>query len=119
MANVLTEELVGMIKKCKLEWESDSTADVEFTSVEYYNGMIKGLYTIPGTGGSAPSDNYDVVANDKDGIDILNGQGANRSATLTQRVFSSLGLIANSQITFVISNAGEDNSGTIIVYIEE
>lgn len=47
-------------------------------------GKLVALRTNPGA--TAPQDNWDVVLNDEDGIDRLQGVGANRHTTTSQEV---------------------------------
>ena len=49
-----------------------------------FEGRLMDLVTNPGT--TAPDDNYDIVINDQHGHDVLEGVGANRHTTTTQKV---------------------------------
>lgn len=100
------------------EWVSSTdTGLVSGTSRHRYTGHIVGVCTVPGAGGLAPDDNYDITLTDNNEVDAANGQLANRHTSTTQWVFASLGHVVNSQITLNVTNAGNSNAGTTYVYI--
>ena len=119
----ITEETFGTIKKVKWAWVSaaDGTvgaALVPTVTSNAYSGEIVRLVTVPGLVGLAPSDNYGVVVNDSDGTDVLMSAGLLRDETNTEQVLaSSLGVVANSTLTLLVTAAGADNAGTVYVYI--
>ncbi len=62
-------------------------ADGSFPSTDLstkISGFILALETNPGS--PAPTDNYDIVLNDADGHDVLEGKGANRDTANTEKV---------------------------------
>ena len=102
MAVTITEEIfynaMHPVKKIKFEWTSIADGTATATTLNAYTGEIIRLVTIPSTGLTVPTDNYDVVVNDEDITDVLMGAGANRSETATEQVLSSsLGCVANDQ----------------------
>lgn len=116
----LTEERLSNVKKITFAWTSDTGGDAGLatkTTAYTYNGAILAICTVPGTGGDQPSDNYDIVLNDANSVDVLNAQAANRSQTTTQWVTSSLGMVVGSALTLSVSNAGDTKKGTIYVFI--
>lgn len=50
-------------------------------------GLLCYAITEPSSGAEAPAANYDVTLEDRLGLDILNGQLANRSATTSEQEF--------------------------------
>lgn len=48
------------------------------------SGRLLALETDPGA--TAPTSNYDIVINDQNGIDVLQGVGANRHTSTTEKV---------------------------------
>ena len=114
--------------KCAiLAWTSDAAGAVSGTATtRKVSGVILRVTTIPADG---PTDNYDVVLNDEDGIDVLQGFGADRDTTnaetITPLVSTTLSgnpvamgtpVAVNSTLTLVIANAGNAKSGTVRVY---
>ena len=116
---VITEETYGTIKKIKFSWTSgdgaeDGTASGQTTHA--YSGKILGLATDPGS--PAPTALYDITVTDEDGMDVLMGGGADRSATVTEYVLSSsLGAVANDKLTINVSAAGTNKKGIAYLYI--
>ena len=87
-ARTMTEshKKLGTIRRLDLTCTCDST-DGSFAAAEIsskFQGTLMDLKTNPGA--TAPTDNYDIVINDADGYDILEGVGANRHTTTTQKV---------------------------------
>lgn len=114
----VTEELAGPVKKVKFVWVSSSGGAADGSTSNTYNGSIMRLVTVPAGGGSAPTDNYDVVVNDDDTTDVLMGAGANRDTANTEQVLaSSLGVVANDKLTLAVTNAGDTKGGTVYVYL--
>lgn len=112
-----TEATHGSVKKLAFAWTSDGSGDATEVSAEDYDGKVISLTTIP-DGAAAPTDNYDVVVNDGDGHDVLLAAGANRDTANTESVAeASLGAVAGSKLTVVVSNAGDTKQGTVILYI--
>ena len=114
----VTEEVISAVKKVKFAWTSDGDGKATKTTSKTYTGEIIRLVTIPGAGGDAPTDNYNVVVNDEDTTDVLMGAGATRDTLNTEQVLaSSLGCVANDALSLSITGAGAANTGTVIVYI--
>ena len=100
-------------KRVHWNWESDSTGAVSNQTEFSYDGMITDLTTKPGSGSDAPTTLYDVYINDENGIDLLNGQGVDRSATLQEHKgkVDGLGTALHSKLTLVVANAGDITKG--------
>ncbi len=100
-----------------LTWIADSVlATVPSTAIDStIMAKIEGLYIIAvetDPGSPAPAPNYDIVINDANGLDIMGGTLANRSATATEKVVPKVDT-ANSiygpvmippNLDFIISN---------------
>lgn len=117
----LTEITHKPIKKIKFAWTCDASGNVSggaALSTKIYNGKIIAFQTIPAGGGNAPTDNYDIVLNDADGVDVLLGAGQNRDTANTESVAdASLGAVVESTLELVVSNAGNAKQGTAYVFI--
>lgn len=113
-----TEIIHASAKKLVLAWTSDGSGNADATTAKVYDGKIVGLATIPSGGGTAPTDNYDVVLTDAQGHDVLLGAGANRDTAITEYVNGdSLAAVAGSALTLGITNAGAAKQGTVIVWV--
>ena len=114
---VVTEETFGTIKKVTFAWTSTAGGAADAPTVATFSGKIEALVTIPDAA-DAPTALYDVTVTDADGVDVLAGAGANRSATATELVLSSLlGIVANDLLTVNITNAGAAKKGRVIVHL--
>lgn len=119
MSCVITEETQSHIKKVKFVWVSAADGTASGTTTGVYSGEIRRLVTIPAAAPAAPDDNYNVVVNDEDATDVLMAGGATRDTANTEQVLaSSLGCVANDKLSLSITDAGDSNGGTVIVYIK-
>ena len=113
---VTTEQTHRSLKRVKFAWTSSAGGAADATTSATYSGEVLTLVTDPGA--TAPTDNYDVVVNDADSIDVLAGAGANRDTANTEYVLAaSLGGCVDSKLTLAITNAGNAKDGTVYVYI--
>lgn len=119
-AATLTEITYTSIKKCEFDWTSSAGGAADKTSEESYIGLIERAVFIPDSGGTQPTNLYDVVVNDADGTDVLHGNGANLSnaaAVLKSHVTDGLGAVVNSTLTLAVTNAGNAKGGKVILYL--
>ena len=87
-----------------------STATSTAIVTDIAGWYVYAIETNPGTG--PPTDNYDIVVNDVEGLDIAGGMLANRSTTATQKITPRLdstysifgGVIIDGALTLVITN---------------
>ncbi|MDP3983633.1 MAG: hypothetical protein Q8Q52_01330 [Acidimicrobiia bacterium] len=112
-----TEIISGSVKKIKWAWTTDASGDVSETTSNAYSGEVILLTTVPGTGGDAPTDLYDLTVEDPDGIDVLAGIGGDRSDTNTEHVRSTSHGAAVGALTFTVENGGNAKSGTAIIWV--
>lgn len=111
----LTEKTWGSVKKIKFDVTSDTDGTADSTTTNRYDGAILLICTDPGA--TAPTDNWDFVLTDADGVDLLAGQGANRSTSATQYISSGMGGVAHSKLTLSVTNAGDTKDLDVYVYI--
>jgi len=116
-----TDSTQGALRKVKWAWTcTDLGVVTGSVTTAKFTGVIERFITVPGAAGDAPSDNYDIAINDADGYDVLAGAGANRSTSATQQVLaSSLGVCLDSALTLEVTNAGDANKGTVILYVRK
>jgi hypothetical protein len=114
-----------MIKKTSLDWTADASGDVSGTTTnDLINGEIMRIVTKPDTGATTPSDNYDIVIYDDDSVDVLMGLGANEPNSSNGHFVPLLGdgtttwgrVPVHSRLELQVSNAGNANGGTVIIY---
>lgn len=113
------------IKKVRIEWTSDDTTGDLSKAIGNVNGFVIGLETKPGT--PAPNLDYDVTLEDELAYDVLEGRGADRSNSATEKVviLSECAIGSNNYaahpavcgtLTFKIASAGNSKKGTAILY---
>ena len=114
------------IKKVINNWTSDASGDCT-GNLKSLSGEIVRVGFAPSTD-SAPSSNYDIVLNDEEGFDVLNGAGANLSATVKAQYFPAMvdylvgyaiPVAFDGILSLVVSNAGNVKKGKIILHIRK
>ena len=113
----VTYDLTGGLQKVKWTWTCSCLGAYSEATTNRFNGQAFRLITIPHA--TAPTTLYDITIKDADGVDVLNGLGADRSATVTEQKSMSdgLGVIKSSLLTLAVANAGDEKLGTVILYI--
>ena len=95
-----------------------STATSAANTAEIEGHYIIEVRTNPGT--VAPQALYDIVLNDTDGIDIMGGTLANRSATVSERAIPALatgiygGTAIDGALTLVITGNNVNSAVTVV-----
>lgn len=115
----VTEDTTGILYKIKWTLTSAADGSVSSASTKRYNGIVHRLVTIPDGGGTAPTAAWDLTITDGDSVDVLNGLGADRSATATEQKANTDGLgdVKSSLLTANVTNAGNAKGVTVILYI--
>jgi hypothetical protein len=111
-----------------LAWTCDAAGAVtEWYTRDCVRGRLSKVVFNPGT--AAPTDNYDVTLLDTNGVDVLQGLGANRDTANTETVVPAieqlvgattalLPVVVCDKLQLVIANAGNAKEGVISLYIE-
>lgn len=111
----LSEGFIGGIQVKTLTWTSDASGDVNGTTWNWAGAVLR-VVTNPGA--TAPTDDWDLVLNDADGVDVLGGSGANRDTANSEQIIpTNIPFIAGS-IELRISNAGNAKNGTVVIYLK-
>lgn len=122
---VTTAEFVGLgLIKTTIAWVSDAAGAVSGNAFAIRRGWLQQVKFIPDSGGTQPTDLYDITLKFADGIDMLVGTGANLSATVPTVTAPQLNtggtapvFIDDGNIDLVVANAGASKGGTVILYI--
>ena len=123
MAVTITERVHTSVRKITWAWTSAADGSAGGSggggrTTVAFDGILQRLVTVPGAAGAAPTALYDLTITDEDGVDVLLGAGANRSASATEQVAaSSLGVVAGDRLTLTVAAAGDSKSGTVHLYI--
>jgi len=114
------------IRVVKWSWTSDAAGDVSASYAFNITGTFMGVKFAPAVSPDVPTNLYDVVIEDSEGVDILMGVGANLSQSATnadsyRTPLTSEGklvVLCRQAITPVISNAGSGNKGVLWLYFK-
>lgn len=105
-------------------WTSDGSGAVDGD----LGGLIRAGYVfqafiVPGAGGSAPTDQYDVELRDGNGVNVLSygstDAGANLSATtpLAVQFLPPYFHDGTPGFELVVANAGDTKGGTVVLFV--
>ena len=111
------EDFAPGVKKIKWSWTSATGGTASGATTNTYTGKVRRVVTDP-DGTAAPTDDYDITITDDDGIDVLDGNGANRD-TATNEVIAPSGIIVGSKLTLNVANAGAEKAGVVYVYVTD
>jgi len=120
MAGTVTETVQNInnppVDVISLAWVSDASGDVSGTNTaKNYSGTVSRVHFIP-SATAAPTANYDVTILDDDGVDVIDAQGADRSATLKEAI-TGFGEVMGSELQLVVANAGNAKEGIVVIHI--
>jgi hypothetical protein len=116
---VTTDRLLGsQLVEYAMAWLSDGAGAVSGNEVEVRAGYLRSLKTMPGGAASAPDALYDLTILDEDGVDLLAGQGLDRSATLGELVLLDPPVpYAGGLLRPTIAHAGAANAGVVTLLV--
>jgi hypothetical protein len=102
------------------DWLCTDGGIVSSATTSYYTGRILYAIQIPDGGGTLPTDAYDVTVLDSNGVDVLNGLGANLNHDVVtyKADVDGLGAVCESKLTLTIAAAGNAKGGQTILYIQ-
>lgn len=104
------------IRSVTWSWTSDASGDANGTATKAIAGQALRWVTNPGS--AAPTDDYDIVVNDADGVDVAAGVLGNRDTTNSEAAYPAANTyhVFDGQLTLVVSNAGNAKTGTLTMY---
>lgn len=106
------------IKYVQWAWTSDASGDVSGTDTKVVAGAALRYATNPGS--TAPTDDYDIVINDEDSIDITAGGLADRDTSNSEQLLTGGdakdGAAFMGKLSLVVSNAGNAKEGVLRMY---
>lgn len=109
-----------LITKYTMAWTCSAGGAVSGNTITIAagGGHIVQYEFIPGSGGTQPTDLYDVVLNDANAVDILAGGGANLSnSTGKLTIYATPYYYDGQTLDLIVSNAGTSKTGTLILWI--
>lgn len=116
MAGTVTilENEAQPVTEVKFSLTSSAGGAADGTSTYYLNGRVAEVQIVPG--GTTPTDLFDIVITDANGIDVLYGNGANCS-NANNAILKPDSHIVNSQLTIAATNMGNAKTATVYVKI--
>ena len=116
---VVNEGAVDDPTVIRKEWTDNTADEAEFTSeTAPVHGKVSRVTTIPDE--DVAPDDYNLVINDSDGVDILAGQGAGRSGDNPGQILMATPVSVLGTLTVAITgqaNAGA--KGKVVIYIDK
>lgn len=118
MAGTVTieESAFEGVSKIKWSWASTAGGAADLVTTRAYYGEVLALVTNPDDV-DAPTALYDVVVEDAEGYDVMQGAGADRSATATETAVPTAKSVAFGTLTVKVTNAGAAKKGTVVLYV--
>lgn len=127
MSTTVTKYLERYSTKVVVSWTSDGSGAAS-EAIRRVVGDIRRVTFVPGSGGTQPTNSYDVTLTDEHGIDVLAGQGANLSNTTATHVSPGVPLkdgttthvapvFIDGTLTLAVANAGNAKTGTVTIYM--
>jgi len=122
---VQTHQRHRTIKTIRFDWTSTTGGAAEDQTDVLVSGRVLRVCFIPGAGANQPTNNYDVIIEDSDGIDVLQGLGANLGNINATDVFpaltngtngNSIPVAVDSKLALIIINAGSAKTGSVVIY---
>ena len=107
-------------------WTSDASGDVSGTDTKALTGTAVRFVTNPSA--TAPTDDYDVVVNDVDGVDVAAGCLADRHTSTSEQAvpilettvggntYGTSAAAFDGVLSLVVSNAGNAKQGALTMY---
>lgn len=128
----------GIGQHCNLKvavasWTSDASDGHATGSLRKIVGRLVKAVTVPGAGGAAPTDNYDIALTDEQGINVLGGVQTSlqdRDTANAEEVYflvkdaagtplaQSLHPVVCNALQVAVTNAGNSKTGTLYLYYE-
>lgn len=119
------------VRKYSLAWVSDAAGAVSGTAVTLPPGTIIAVEFIPDSGGTQPSDLYDVTFTDAEGVNMFDdGAGTSIGANLSNATSShKIPFVGGGSVTYVrqwlhggsytlvVAAAGNAKGGTVDIYV--
>ena len=103
------------VKQIIWDWLSAAGGNADQATTYTYDGALISVTFEPDSGGTQPTDNYDITITDANSVDVLAGNGANLSnaASVLKTTADGLGAVVASALTLNVTNAGNAKGGKV------
>ena len=108
------------LQKIQWDWLSASDGTVSSAASGWYCGKIVKVSLASDSGGTAPTNGYDVTIEDGDGLDVLSGNGADVTAAATVYINDPTKMlwVRSGTLTLKVTNAGDAKGGVVTMLIQ-
>ena len=108
------------LQKIQWDWLSATDGTVSSAASGWYCGKIVKVSLASDSGGTAPTNLYDVTIEDGDGLDVLSGNGANVTASATVYINDPTKMlwVRSGTLTLKVANAGDEKGGVVTMLIQ-
>lgn len=118
----VTTSQAGSLVKYSIAWLCTAGGAVSANTFSVTAGELVQVGFVPDSGGTQPTDLYDVTLTDPNGIDILGGTGANLSNATASVAVPAVSTYFRRTLeagayTPVVANAGNAKGGTIVLLL--
>ena len=100
-----------------ITWTSDAAGAVTGNAQTVKAGYLIQATLIPDSGGTQPTDLYDVTLVDESGLDLLAGQGANESNAAPHLLSFDPPIYNKDTLDLRITNAGNAKGGKLVLVV--
>ena len=120
VVTITQDSITYPIQKISWDWLSASDGSVSSTASGWYCGKIVKVSLASDSGGTAPTDLYDVTIEDGDGLDVLSGNGADVTAAATVYINDPTKMlwVRSGTLTLKVTNAGDAKGGVVTMLIQ-
>jgi hypothetical protein len=107
------------IQKVSWDWLCTDLGVVSSAASGWYCGKIVKVSLASDSGGTAPTNLYDVTIEDGDGLDVLSGEGADVTAAATVYINDPTKMlwVRSGTLTLKVAHAGDAKGGVVTLYI--
>lgn len=119
---VTTADVGGGNVEYTVAWTSTAGGAVSANTFSVQRGRLRQVQFIPGTGGTQPTDLYDVTLVETNSVDLLNdgttAQGGNLSNATSKILTFANGYYSKGvSLDVVVANAGNAKTGSVVIVV--
>jgi hypothetical protein len=118
---IITQDAIEYpIQKVSWDWLCTDLGVVSSAASGWYCGKIVKVSLASDSGGTAPTNLYDVTIEDGDGLDVLSGEGADVTAAATVYINDPTKMlwVRSGTLTLKVAHAGDAKGGVVTMLIQ-
>ena len=120
IVTITQDSVFYQIQKISWDWLSASDGTVSSAAFGAYMGKIVKAILASDSGGTAPTNLYDVTIEDEDGYDVLSGEGADVTSAATVYLVdpNKCLWVRSNSLTLKVASAGDAKGGVVTMLIQ-